>query len=50
MWYANIPEGCHVDHIIPLNHSKVYGLPVIENLQYLTATENLKKGNFYLIT
>lgn len=31
----------HVDHIIPLKHG---GKHVIENLQIITATENMKKG------
>lgn len=31
----------HVDHIIPIKHG---GKHVFENLQILTATDNLKKG------
>lgn len=35
----------HVDHIIPLNHSKVCGLHVWENLQILEESLNFKKNN-----
>lgn len=41
-FYDNCPEGYEVDHIIPISKG---GLHTLENLQYLTITENRKKGN-----
>lgn len=39
-FYVMCPEGYHVDHVIPLGCG---GSHCIENLQYLSAQENLRK-------
>ena len=41
-FYLNCPKGYEVDHIIPISKG---GLHCIENLQYLTISENRKKSN-----
>jgi len=44
-FYECRPEGCHVDHIIPLYGEKVSGFHVETNLQWLPIKDNLRKGN-----
>lgn len=41
-FYLNCPKGYEVDHIIPISKG---GLHTLENLQYLTVSENRRKSN-----
>lgn len=43
-FYKNCPTGNHVDHIKPLAKG---GTHTLDNLQYLLAIDNLKKGSKY---
>lgn len=46
-FYRNCPPGYEVDHVIPLRGRNVSGLHLVENLQYLPALDNRRKGNEY---
>lgn len=44
-FYAKCPVGYHIDHELPLRGELVSGLHILANLQYLTESDNLSKGN-----
>jgi hypothetical protein len=45
-FYAACPEGYEVDHIIPISRG---GPHTLDNLQYLTRTENRRKSNKLIV-
>ena len=47
-FYYHCPEGYEVDHIVPLKGINVSGLHVLNNLQYLTKPDNVRKGNTWI--
>ena len=44
-FYENCPDGMEVDHIIPLRGKDITGLHIETNLQYLSKSDNSRKGN-----
>jgi len=44
-FYISRPKGMEVDHILPLQGKDVSGLHTLNNLQYLTKSDNASKGN-----
>lgn len=48
IFYLYTPKDCHVDHILPLMGKSVSGFHTLNNLQYLTALDNVRKHNKFL--
>ncbi|MEE9551920.1 MAG: HNH endonuclease signature motif containing protein, partial [Gammaproteobacteria bacterium] len=46
-FYECCPEGCEVDHIIPLQGKNIFGFHIETNLQWLTMHDNRIKNNKY---
>lgn len=47
-FYKSCPRGCAVDHVIPVSHSRVCGLHIPANMQYLSKRDNREKWNFFV--
>jgi len=46
-FYECCPDGCDVDHVIPLQAKNISGLHVHENLQWLPTSVNRSKSNAF---
>ena len=44
-FYKNKPAGMSVNHIIPVGNKFVCGLNVMDNLEYIPLSENLRRGS-----
>lgn len=45
LFYRDCPPGYEVDHIIPKHGKDICGFDTLSNLQYLSKSENRRKGN-----